>query len=400
MELQEEITEAKFRDKEMFLHMGPSHPTMHGVIRLDLKLDGEKVVSSDVEIGYLHRCFEKMSEVVCWTLVLPYTDRLNYNSPIINNVGYVLAVEKLLQIQAPPRAQYLRVITSELSRIGDHLTCIGALAMDLGAFTVLFWFIRVREFLWELIEDICGARLTTSYTRVGGVARDLPEGYAEKTRRALRELRDTMEKVEKLLNGNRIFLDRVKGTGIFSKEDAISYSLTGPLLRAAGVEYDVRKAVPYCVYKDLDFDIPIGTVGDNYDRYLVRMEEMRQSARIVEQALVSIPEGPIIVDDPRVALPKKEEVYGTIEGLMNHFKIVMEGIQVPSGEIYQLVEGANGELGFYVVSDGSGRPYRIRVRPPCFFGIAALPEMIQGSMIADIMPTFGNINMIAGELDR
>jgi NADH-quinone oxidoreductase subunit D len=400
MELQKETLETRFRDKEMFLHMGPSHPTMHGVIRLDLKLDGEKVVSSDAEIGYLHRCFEKMSETVCWTMVLPYTDRLNYNSPIINNVGYVLAVEKLLQIQAPPRAQYIRVITSELSRIGDHLTCIGALAMDLGAFTVLFWFIRVREFLWELIEDVCGARLTTSYTRVGGVARDLPEGYAEKTRRALRELRDTMEKVEKLLNGNRIFLDRVKGTGIFSKENAISYGLTGPLLRAAGVEYDVRRALPYCVYKDLDFDVPIGTIGDNYDRYLVRMEEMCQSARIVEQALEKIPEGPIIVDDPRVALPKKEEVYGSIEGLMNHFKIVMEGIQVPSGEIYQIVEGANGELGFYVVSDGSGRPYRIRVRPPCFFGIAALPEMIQGSMIADIMPTFGNINMIAGELDR
>ncbi len=400
MEFPEKTAETELHSKEMFLHMGPSHPTMHGVIRLDLKLDGEKVMGSDVEIGYLHRCFEKMSEGVCWTMVLPYTDRLNYNSPIINNVGYVLAVEKLLRIQAPPRAEYLRVITSELSRIADHLTCIGALAMDLAAFTVLFWFIRVREFLWELIEDICGARLTTSYTRVGGVARDLPQGYAEKTRRALRELRDTMDKVEKLLNGNRIFLDRVRGTGILSREVAISYGLTGPLLRATGVEYDIRKALPYCVYKELNFDIPIGTVGDNYDRYLVRMEEMRQSARIVEQALEKMPEGPILVDNPNVALPKKEEVYGTIEGLMNHFKIIMEGIKVPAGEVYQLVEGANGELGFYVVSDGSGRPYRIRVRPPCFFGIAALPEMIQGGMIADIMPTFGNINMIAGELDR
>lgn len=393
-------TERDLHTKEMFLHMGPSHPTMHGVIRLDLKLDGETVVDCDVEIGYLHRCFEKMSEVVCWTMVLPYTDRLNYNSPIINNTGYVLAVEKLLQIEAPPRSQFIRTITSELSRIGDHLTCIAALVMDLGAFTPLFWLIRVREMVWELIEDVCGARLTTSYTRVGGVARDLPEGYEQKARRTVRELRETLQKTESLLNRNRIFLDRLKGVGILSKEDAISYGITGPLLRAAGIEYDVRKAEPYCIYDQIDFDIPIGSVGDNYDRYLVRMEEMRQSARIIEQAFEKLPEGPIIVDDPNVALPKKEEVYGTIEGLMNHFKIVMEGIQVPAGEVYQAVEGANGELGFYIVSDGSGRPYRIRVRPPCFFAMSALPEMIRGGMIADIMPTFGNINMIAGELDR
>ena len=390
----------KTNTEYMMLNMGPSHPATHGTIRIALELDGERVVKADTEIGYLHRGFEKMCENSTYTQAIPYTDRLNYVSPLINNVGYVLAVEKLIGIEVPERCKYIRVIISELSRITDHLTCIGASVMELGAFTPFLYLMQAREYLYELIEDITGARITTSYTRIGGLRNDLPEGFEMKTKEAFSKVRALLKDVNKLLTDNRIFIERMKGIGIISKEDAISYGITGPFLRSTGVPYDVRKAQPYLVYGELDFDIPVGTVGDNYDRYLVRMEEMEQSMRIVEQALRKLPDGPINVDDRRYVLPPKDEVYNTIEGLMNHFKLIIEGIKVPKGEVYFAVEGANGELGFYIVSDGSNKPYKLRVRPPCFPIMAAFSSIIEGLMVADIIPTFGSVNMIGGELDR
>jgi NADH-quinone oxidoreductase subunit D len=386
--------------RHMFMHMGPSHPAMHGVIHLVLELAGETVIDGDTEIGYLHRAFEKESEGHTYTQVIPYTDRLNYVSPLINNVGYVMAVEKLFDVQVPERCQYIRVIVSELSRITDHLTCIAANAMELGAFSVYFYLIKAREEIWKLIETVCGARLTTTYTRVGGVMADLPEGFAPHVQRVLTGVRDAMRDTAGLLEKNRIFYDRTRGTGIISSADAIALSFTGPVLRSTGVPYDVRKANPYLIYDRLDFDVPLGEQGDNYDRYLVRMEEMRQSMAMVEQCMQQIPAGPVQLDDARMTMPPKAEVYGTIEGLMNHFKIIIEGIRPPVGEAYFPVEGANGELGFYIVSDGTGHPYRCRVRPPCFALMQGLIKMIRGGMMADVVATFGTINMIAGENDR
>ncbi len=436
--------------RHMFLNVGPSHPAMHGIVQLILELDGERIEGVEVEIGYLHRAFEKMSELGGYNNAIPYTDRLNYVSPLINNFGYCLAVERLLGIEATERCQYIRTIMSELSRITDHLTCIGASAMELGAFTVFLYMIKAREWLWELVESVTGARLTISYGRVGGVKADLPEGFAEQTRRAIEQVRKVLLECDGLLTRNRIFVDRMQGTGVIASELAISYGITGPFLRGAGVGLDVRKATPYFVYDRMTFDVPTGRHGDNYDRYLVRMEEIEQSLRIVEQALAQIPPGPLNVDyegvalpaevmvdeaklgrvagfqqgrvvtDPtlegstrpfhdavmadekRAALPAKEDAYGNIEGLMHHFKLIMigHGIRPPPGEYYSAVEGANGELGFYVISDGSDRPYRVRVRPPCFTIMSALPELLIGDMMADLVPTFGSVNMIGGELDR
>jgi NADH-quinone oxidoreductase subunit D len=436
--------------RHMFLNMGPQHPAMHGIIQLVVELDGEKVVGCDVEIGYLHRAFEKMCEQGPYNNVMPYSDRLNYVSPLINNFGYCWAVERLLDIQATERCQYIRVILSELSRVSDHLTCVGASAMELGAFTVFLYMIKARELIWELVEAATGARLTISYGRIGGVKADLPDGFAERTRTTLQEVRKVLLECDDLLTRNRIFVDRMQGTGVISKEDAISHSITGPFLRSTGVAYDVRKASPYFVYDRMTFDVPTGSHGDNYDRYLIRLEEMEQSMRIVEQALAQIPGGPVQVDfegrvipasmmvdeakvgqtacfkgaetvtDPtlegstrrfheqinaaekRAVLPAKEDTYGNIEGLMHHFKLVMmgHGIRPPVGEVYVAVEGANGELGFYVISDGSDRPWRVRVRPPCFTIMSALPIILPKDQLADIVPTFGSVNMIGGELDR
>lgn len=386
--------------RHMFVHMGPSHPAMHGVIHLILELEGETVIDADPEIGYLHRAFEKESESHTYTQVIPYTDRLNYVSPLINNVAYVLAVEKLFDVEVPERCQYIRVIVSELSRITDHLTCIAANAMELGAFTVFFYFIKAREEIWKLIETVCGARLTTTYTRVGGVMADLPETFGPQLQQVMATLRESLEDGAGLIEKNRIFYDRMRGTGIIGPEDAIALSFTGPVLRSAGVNFDVRRANPYLVYDRLDFEVPLGEQGDNYDRYLVRMEEVRQSMRIISQCMAQMPEGPVSIEDARMTLPPKAEVYGTIEGLMNHFKIIIEGIKPPAGEAYYAVEGANGELGFYVVSDGTGHPYRCRVRPPCFALMQGLSKMLRGGMVSDIVATFGTINMIAGENDR
>jgi NADH-quinone oxidoreductase subunit D len=384
----------------MELQMGPSHPATHGTIKFNLRLDGEKVLDCDVEVGYLHRGFDKSCEQATWTQVIPYTDRLNYASSLINNVGYAMAVEKLIGAETPPRCQYICVIASELARIHDHLTCCGMAASELGAITAGFYMIEARELIVRIIENLTGARLTVTYVRIGGVRHDLPHNFAESVRGAFKIIRKLLDDCNRLLSRNRIFLDRMSGVGVISQETALSYCLTGPILRATGVEYDVRKAFPYLVYDRFDFEVPLGSKGDNHDRFLCRVREIEQSMKIVEQALGQLPVGPVWIDDPRFVLPEKEKVYGSIEGLMHHFKIIMEGIKVPPGETYAAVEGGNGELGFYIVSDGGGRPYRLRVRPPCFIAMGAFHEMIKGYMIADIIPTFGMVNMIGGECDR
>ena len=427
------------------LNMGPSHPSMHGVVRLVLELDGERIVACETEIGYLHRAFEKHAEVETWNNVVPWTDRLNYGSPLINNVGYALAVEKLAGIEVPERGQYIRVIASELSRVTDHLTCVAATAMELGSLTVFLYLIKAREFLYQRVDDLTGARVTTAFTRIGGVKADLPDGFAEQCVAAFAEVRMAVCEADKLLTKNRIFMDRVEGTGIISKEDAVAYGITGPFLRSTGVPYDVRRAHPYLVYDRFDFDVPIGSTGDNYDRYLCRLAEIEQSLRILEQAFSQIPDGKHSLEPSEIkyayelqdmgkhgnteliqkytakvdqtlegmtgtvraanrwaTLPTKEQTYTNIEGLMNHFELVMWswGIKIPPGETYGAVEGANGELGFHAVSDGGDGPYRLRCRPPCLFTMAALSKIIVGAQIADIVPTFGSVNMIAGELDR
>src|SRR5882757_3956466 len=396
----EKIMPSDPSDEIMELQMGPSHPASHGTIKFNLKLDGERIVDCDVEVGYLHRGFEKMCEQGTWTQCFPYTDRLNYASPCINNVGFALAVERLLGIDTTERCKYVRMIMSEVARIADHLTCLGMASSEVGATTVAFYMLEAREFLYDLIEAVTGARLTVTWCRVGGMTHDLPPEFHDRIAASFKRLDSVLSDCDQLLSRNRVFIDRMAGIGIISKADAISYGLTGPLLRATGIAYDVRKATPYLVYDRFEFDIPTGERGDNYDRFKMRFDEMYQSKRIIEQAIKSIPEGPVSITDPKVVLPPKEKVYNSIEGLMNHFKLIMEGIKVPAGEVYQAVEGANGELGFYIVSDGSGRPYRVRVRPPCFLGMGALNKMLIGHMIPDIITTFSMINMIGGECDR
>ena len=435
--------------KTYMLNMGPQHPAMHGVVRLVLELRGERIVDAEAEIGYLHRAFEKHAESETWNNVVPWTDRLNYVSPLINNTGYAMAVEKLAGIDVPERGQYIRVIACEISRVTDHLTCIGASAMELGAFTVFLYLIKAREYLYQLVDNLTGARVTTSFTRVGGVKGDLPADFAEKFAKIAADVRVAVAESGALLTRNRIFMDRMEGTGVISKADAIAYGITGPFLRSTGVPYDVRRAHPYAIYDKLDFEIPVGTTGDNYDRYLCRMAEIEQSLRLVEQCLKLIPAGKHSLEpkeikyafeiqdagkagdtellakykakvdqtlegmsrddeantrvrDRGVTLPAKETTYGNIEGLMNHFELVMWswGVRIPSAETYFAVEGGNGELGFHLVSDGGDGPYRVRCRPPCLFPMAALKKLLVGGQIADIIPTFGSVNMIAGELDR
>jgi NADH-quinone oxidoreductase subunit D len=386
----------------MTINMGPSHPATHGTVRLVITLEGETVKHGDLQIGYLHRCFEKESEYSTWQQVFPYTDRLNYVSPMLNNVGYALAVEKLLGITEllPERAQYIRVLVGELARISDHLTCLSAGAMELGAMTIFFWGIKGREWIWEILEELCGARLTHSYVRIGGVSYDLTGNFEERVRAVLPKIDKILVDISDATLQNRIFRARMEGTGIISQENAIQYGWTGPCLRSTGVPYDVRVAHPYLVYDRFDFEVPVGTKGDNFDRFIVRIEEIRQSMRIIDQAFQQIPDGPVVVKDPRIILPPKQEVYNTIEGMIGHFKLIVDGIQVPAGEVYSYTEGGNGELGFYLVSDGTGQPYKCRVRPPCFCIVSALPEMIVGHPLADFVPTFDMMNMIGGECDR
>ncbi|HET6149086.1 MAG TPA: NADH-quinone oxidoreductase subunit D [Polyangia bacterium] len=386
----------------MPLNMGPSHPAMHGTVRMVLDVEGEKITSADVQIGYLHRCFEKEAEHATWTQIFPYTDRLNYVSPMLNNVGYAMAVEKLLGIdkQIPERAQYIRVIVGEMSRMTDHMTCLGAGAMELGAFTVFLYMLKGREWLYELLEEVSGARLTHSYLRIGGVVEDLPPGFVDKLTAVLERIRGVLSDVSKLLDRNRIFRDRMDGIAIITKEEAMAWGLTGPVGRSTGLAYDVRKDHPYLVYDRFDFDVPVGSVGDNFDRYAVRVEEIKQSMSILEQACKQLPDGPVVVKDPRITLPPKSETYNSIEAMIAHFKIIMDGIHVPPGEIYSFTEGGNGELGFYIVSDGTGRPWKCRVRPPCVPAVAIMNKLLLGLFLADVVPTFGMMNMIGGECDR
>jgi NADH-quinone oxidoreductase subunit D len=386
----------------MTVNMGPSHPAMHGTVRIVLTVDGERIVASDVHPGYLHRCFEKESEAATYTQIFPYTDRLNYVSPMINNCGYAMAVEKLLGItkDIPKRAEYVRVIVSEVSRITDHLTCVGASAMELGAFTPFLYFLKSREWLYELLEKVSGARLTHSYVRIGGVAQDLTEGFAGELTHTLDKIAEVMVEVETMLNGNKIFRDRMAGVGAMSKEDALATGCVGPIARACGIDYDVRKDYPYSVYPELEFDVPLGTTGDCFDRYLVRIEELKQCIRLLRQCLEKIPDGPTMVDDPRVSLPPKRDTYNTIESMIRHFKHIVDGIRVPAGEAYTFVEGGNGELGFYIVADGTGRPYKAYVRSPSFVHLSTAGALIHHHLIADIVPIFGMINMIGGECDK
>jgi NADH dehydrogenase I D subunit len=382
------------------INIGPSHPATHGTLRLVARLDGEKITEADAEIGYLHRCFEKMAETHQWNQVIPYTDRLNYMSSFLNNVGYVYTVEKLLGIEVPKRVQYIRVILGELSRIMDHMVCIGTNLLDIGAMTNFWYTFEPREEIYDLLEMTAGVRMMVSYVRVGGLSADLPKDFVPRCREVLKRLPRYIEDVHKLNTNNRIFKQRAIGITEISGKDAIDWGLTGPTLRAAGVPYDIRQNHPYSSYEDFDFEVPVGKRGDLYDRYLVRLEEMRQSLRIVEQALENLPEGPYQVDDRRITLPPKIGVYTNIEDLMNHFKLVMHGIQPPPGEVYGYTEGGNGELGFYIVSDGSLKPWRCHARGPCFPIFSAFPSMIEGGLLADAVAALGSLNIIAGELDR
>lgn len=398
------MTEGQHKDalsaQPVYLNLGPSHPTMHGTLRLFAELDGEIIVRSIAEFGYLHRGFEKHAENSTWTQVIPYTDRLNYVSAMMNNVGYCKAVEELIDIEIPERAKLIRVIVCEMNRIIDHLVATGTNIVDIGALTNFWYYFNVREKFYDIIEKLCGARLTTAYTRIGGLMRDLYPGFEAEMRFCLKETEDAIVEVSGLLNRNKIFLNRTVGVGAFGPEDAIQHGFTGPCLRASGVPYDLRKDAPYYDYETYDFEVVVGEHGDSYDRIVVRFEEMRQSARIIEQAMARLKPGPILSDDKRVALPPKAEVYTNIEALMNHFKLIYEGIRPPPGEIYSATEAANGELGFYIISDGSGTPYRVKCRPPCFPIYQAYPKMVQGRMLADAIAILGNLNIVAGELDR
>ena len=382
------------------VNLGPSHPAMHGALRAEVLLDGETIIEARTEIGYIHRCFEKEAEDHTWAQVMPYTDRLNYCSAMLNNSIYAMAVEKLIGIEATPRAQAIRVIVSELSRIIDHLVSVCANLVDVGALTNYWYLYNARESIYDVLEKLCGSRLTTNYARIGGMSHDLYPGFEAEVRVKLDELLEAHSDVMKLIARNRIFLDRTVDVGVINQAEALSYGYTGPCLRATGLDWDLRKHAPYSGYENYDFAIPTGTAGDSQDRIMVRMAEIIQSRSIVLQAMDKLPEGPLNVDNPDVVLPPKEKVYGSIEGVMNQFKLVSEGIQVPAGEAYGFGEGANGELGFYCISDGTGYPYRMKVRPPCFPIFASYAFLAQGGMIPDAIATLGSLNIIAGELDR
>lgn len=382
-----------------WINLGPSHPATHGTLRIMVELEGEKIKRSKLEIGYLHRCFEKMCETHKYNQVIPYTDRLNYCSSPMNNIGWCKAIEDMMGLEIPDRAKALRMVLAEFSRIIDHLVCIGTSAVDIGALTNFWYTFEDREKVYELFEKLCGARLTVSLTRIGGMAYDIPPGWVSEAFAVVKSISKTIEKVDKMLTGSRIWQDRTKVSAVGAK-DAIAWGYTGPLLRATGINYDIRKVTPYYFYNDVDFEIPLGVNGDIFDRYLVRMEEMRQSLRIISQILDNLPSGPINVANKDVVLPPKKEVYTNIEGLMNHFMLIMKGVRPPVGEIYSATEAANGELGFYVVSDGTGNPYRVKCRPPCFAIFQSFNEVAQNLMIADAVALLGSMNVIAGELDR
>lgn len=382
-----------------FLNLGPTHPATHGIFQNVLKMDGEIIIESEPTIGYIHRAFEKLAERRPYNQITPITDRMNYCSAPINNIGWHMTVEKLLKVEIPKRVQYLRVIIMELARITDHIVCNAVIGVDTGALTGFVYMFQQRELVYEIYEEICGARLTTNIGRIGGFERDFSPKTWDKINKFLVEFPTVLKEFENLLKRNRIFMDRTINVGGITAERALNYSFTGPNLRAAGVDYDVRVAKPYSSYEDFDFIIPIGTNGDVYDRFMVRQEEMWQSLSIIKQAIAKLPEGPFHADVPEFYLPPKEEVYNNMEALIYQFKIVMGETDVPKGEVYHCVEGGNGELGFYLISDGGRTPFRLHFRRPCFIYYQAYPEMIKGSMLSDAILTMSSMNVIAGELD-
>jgi len=387
-------------ENEMVLNMGPQHPATHGVLRLLLRLDGETVVKVVPDIGFLHRGYEKMAENMTYHEYIPHTDRLDYLSPLNNNVAFVLAVEKLAGIEAPPRAQYIRTIAAELARISSHLMAVGSMAMDVGAMTILLWTFREREKLYDIFDVLTGARFTTSYTRIGGLAQDITDDCIAMIRKFIDEFPEKLLDCEKLLNRNRIFIDRTSGIGFISREDAIDIGLSGPNLRGSGVERDVRRDEPYLVYDQLDWKVIVHNDGDAWSRYLVRIDEMKESAKIVHQALEKMPRGPIHAFEPKEVLPRKEKIYTKMEELIYDFMLINYGITMPVGEIYQAVEAPKGELGFYIVSNGAGHPWRLKIRSPSFVNTQSLPILLKGQMVSDIVAIIGSLDPVMGEADK
>ena len=388
------------REGSVIVNIGPSHPATHGTIQIVAELSGEHVLRTDVHCGYLHRGFEKECESHTWHNLIPYVDRLNYCSALINDFAYCEAVEKLMGIEITPRARYLRTLLAEYSRIADHLTCIAAALMELGAMTAFLYLVTIRDYIYEHLADLTGARVTYSYGRIGGLAHDLPPGWLKRLEEILDQMDTFTGRVHGLVDRNRIFIDRMRNVGVISTAEAINWGFTGPILRSTGVPRDLRKDTPYLAYAELDFEVPVGIKGDNYDRYYVRMREIDESAHMIRQLVDMLPEGPLCVDDRRCTFPEKRLVYTEIESLINHFKLVMEGPQVPPGEVYSAHEGANGELGFYVVSVGGGVPWKVHCRSPSFVHMGGVHRMLDGYQLADIVPTFGSVNMIGGECDR
>jgi NADH-quinone oxidoreductase subunit D len=392
--------EPELHGEHMLINIGPQHPATHGVLRLVLELDGEVVVKCIPHIGYLHSSFEKIGEYRTWNQIIPLTDRMDYLAPLIYNCAYAMAVEKLMGVEVTERCKVVRVICMELDRVFSHLLWIGTTAIDIGAFTVFLWTFQERERIYDLHESLTGARITTSATRIGGMMADLPVGWIDSLQRFINELPRTLDEVEAMLTNNGLWVGRNVGIGTISAEDAINYGLTGPILRATGVDYDLRKDRPYYDYETYDFDVVVGEKGDNFDRYLCRMEEMRQSLKIIQQAIDRLPEGPINVDDPRLILPGKTDAMLDMESMIHHFKVVMEGIKAPVGETWFSVESSKGELGMGLVSDGGGKPVRWRVRGPSFINLSALPKMVEGHLLSDVIATNASIDIVLGEIDR
>ncbi|EMN46473.1 NADH dehydrogenase (quinone) subunit D [Leptospira weilii] len=383
----------------LLVNLGPSHPATHGILQNVIQIDGERIVEAESVIGYVHRCFEKLGERYTYNQFLVCTDRMNYVSTPLNNIGWILAVEKMMQVDVPDRVTYVRMIISELSRIMDHIICTGILGVDLGAFSGMLHLFHHRENIYQIIEKLTGARLTTTFCRIGGLERDIYPDFAKEIKLVCKGLKPAIEEFNSLLLKNKIFLGRTEGIGGISAENAIAYGFTGPNLRAAGVDWDVRKDEPYLLYDKVDFDVPVGEDGSVLHRSLVRMEEMRQSIRIIEQLIDGIPTGPWHADLPHAYLPEKNKVYNNMEELIYHFKIIMHGVKVPPGEHYMATEAANGELGFYIVSEGEKSPWRVHVRRPCFWYYQSFAELVRGGLLADSVATMSSLNVIAGELD-
>ncbi len=387
-------------EEHVIVNIGPSHPATHGTVQIIAELDGEKVVRTDVHCGFLHRGFEKECEAHTWHTLIPYVDRLNYCSALINNFAYCAAVEELAGIEITPRCRHLRTLLSEYSRIADHLTCVAAALMELGAMTAFLYLVMIRDYIYEHLANLTGARVTYTYGRIGGLARDLPDGWLTRLAEILDQYETFVDRVHGLVDRNRIFIDRMRDVGVLTTADAINWGYTGPILRSTGAPRDLRKDTPYLAYADLDFEVPVGIKGDNYDRYYVRMREMDESVHMIRQLVATLPGGPVSIVDHRYVLPEKALVYTEIESLISHFKFVIDGPRIPAGEVYVAHEAANGELGFYLVSTGEGVPWKAHVRSPSYVHLGGVHKMLDGYQLADIVPTFGSVNMIGGECDR